>query len=532
MLIRACVACVLLTFWAANSHAGPPAFVSVAPFEAQAGVTRAQKANRCNAHNVGLVFAPHPQLRLPGLRSDAERSTHVLRMAVGGKGQAAGRAKRLQEYYAKEEGLDTEDDEEDEKQQQMAPIAEGDRLSLIIDQKLLSQHLALVCRAVNPTIGRHYSILNNVLLRADAATNTLALAGYDLSMGIETRLREGVTVKQSGIVAAPAKVISEMIAKLPQGDLEVICETKTLLIRSVGIGSHAYNIRVMSTDDYPALPAVQSEDIIIEGSDFLDGIGGVMYACAIDDTAALLKGAHVRLLPGPGETSVEFAATDGHRLAVHRMVLGGQLCHAAISATIPRPSLLEIERLVRLSSKPSSPSVKGGTKTRKQAGAGGGGAAPGAAADNARAASCPLAIRIDSEYAQFVLGPRKGVWTAVRIFSRLYDGIFPNYDELMPKSYSRGWLSPHTPHPTPHTPHPTPHTPHPTPHTPHPTPHTPHPTPHTLHPTPYTLHPTPYTLHPTPYTLHPRSCPRAAAEVGPTLITTSTPYPLPPTPLA
>ena len=52
----------------------------------------------------------------------------------------------------------------------------------------------------------------------------------------------------------------------------------------------------------------------------------------------------------------------------------------------------------------------------------------------------PIALRLDTEYAQFVLGPRKGVWTAVRVFSRLFDGIFPNYDELMPREYSRGVL--------------------------------------------------------------------------------------------
>ena len=368
--------------------------------------------------------------RLPlGGRQAPARGLHVLQMAVGGKSKAEGRAKRLQDIYAKEEGLVIEDEEEEERQQQLAPIAEGDRLSIIIDQQLLAQHLALVGRAVNPTVGRHYSILNNVLLRADASTNTLALAGYDLAMGIETRLREGVTVKQSGMVAAPAKVLAEMIAKLPQGDLELICETKTLLIRSVGVGSHAYNIRVMPTDDFPALPAVQSEDIVIEGTHFLNGIGGVMYACAIDDTAALLKGAHIRLLPDASETRVEFAATDGHRLAVHRMHVSGQLCTRTVSATVPRPTLLEVERLVRLAAKgtPSAAIMKGkSSKTLK---------------NPVVTESCPLAIRIDSEYAQFVLGPRKGVWTAVRVFSRLFDGIFPNYDELMPRTYSRGSYS-------------------------------------------------------------------------------------------
>ena len=427
MRLRALVACVML----ATNHAGLAAFAPSATHDA----VRVSASLRSSIPCVGpLGFCAARGLVLP-LRSRAAvaRGPQVLLMAVGGKGQAEGRAKRLQEIYAKEEGLEIEDEVAEEEEQQMAPIAEGDRLSLVIDQKLLAQHLALACRAVNPTVGRHYAVLNNVLLRADARTNTLALAGYDLSMGIETRLREGVMVHQSGIVAAPAKVLSEMVAKLPQGDLELICETKTLLIRSVGIASHAYNIRVMPTDDYPALPTVQTEDIVIEGADFLDGIGGVMYACAIDDTAALLKGSHIRVLPGDAETRVEFAATDGHRLAVHRMQLAVQLCEHTVSATIPRSALLEVERLVRLSTKGLSPAT--GTRSAKSKDKK---TQPKTAETAANA--CPLAIRMDDEYAQFVLGPRKGVWTAVRVFSRLFDGIFPNYDELMPKSYSRSYV--------------------------------------------------------------------------------------------
>lgn len=436
-LLAALVACADRGSWAINSHARHmlPAFSPTAFFPAP--TTSAAWCDKgggaCSLRRGGLI-APCARCpcRLP-LR-DRVRSAqgpHVLQMAVGGKTKAEGRAARLQKIYAEEEGLEEEDEEAEEKQQLMAPIAENERLSLIIDQQLLAQHLALVSRAVNPTVGRHYSILNNILLRADAKTNTLALAGYDLAMGIETRLREGVTVKQSGMVAAPAKVICEMIAKLPQGELELICETKTLLIRSVGIASHAYNIRVMPTDDFPALPAVQSEDIIMQGDHFLNGIGGVMYACAIDDSAALLKGAHIRLLPDDTETRVEFAATDGHRLAVHRMHLSGQLCPRTVSATVPRPTLLEVERLVRLASKGTSSAAKGGkdkkgTKTMSKT--------------PIDPESSVLAIRIDAEYAQFVLGPRKGVWTAVRVFSRLFDGIFPNYDELMPRTYSRSYL--------------------------------------------------------------------------------------------
>ncbi|MEN9265204.1 MAG: hypothetical protein Q6K99_03095, partial [Thermostichales cyanobacterium BF4_bins_65] len=59
-------------------------------------------------------------------------------------------------------------------------------MKLVCAQQELSQHLSLVSRAISgrPTL----PILSHILLEADAKTSTLALTGFDLSLGIRTQL--------------------------------------------------------------------------------------------------------------------------------------------------------------------------------------------------------------------------------------------------------------------------------------------------------------------------------------------------------
>lgn len=328
----------------------------------------------------------------------------------GGKAPVKGRAQALRDIYAREEGFDIVDEYQLDAEKAKADIQAEDRLACIVDQQLLSQHLSMVSRAVNPQVGKHYPVLLNVLLRADVKSNTLALAGYDLSMGIESRINEGVNVTKSGMVAAPAKVLSDVISKLPQGDLELVCDSRALQIRVVGRAAHVYKVRVMPPSDYPALPVVRTEDIIIPAEELLEGLKGVMFACASDDAAAVLKGVHMRLLPEDDSSLVEYAATDGHRLSVQAATKPSRVCFNPVSATLPKPALQELEKLVRLKARGMSKMELSPEETS-------------------------VALRVNNEHAQFVFGKRRGVWAACRVFTRLFDGVFPNYHDIVPKEF-------------------------------------------------------------------------------------------------
>ena len=84
-------------------------------------------------------------------------------------------------------------------------------MEIICNQSELNNAIQLVSKAVatRPT----HPILANILLTADLGTNKISLTGFDLNLGIQTSF-DG-TVKNSGAITIPSKLLSEIVNKLP-----------------------------------------------------------------------------------------------------------------------------------------------------------------------------------------------------------------------------------------------------------------------------------------------------------------------------
>ena len=84
-------------------------------------------------------------------------------------------------------------------------------MEIICNQNELNNAVQLVSKAVasRPT----HPILANILWTADLGTNKISLTGFDLNLGIQTSF-DG-TVKNSGAITIPSKLLSEIVNKLP-----------------------------------------------------------------------------------------------------------------------------------------------------------------------------------------------------------------------------------------------------------------------------------------------------------------------------
>ena len=84
-------------------------------------------------------------------------------------------------------------------------------MEIICNQNELNNAIQLVSKAVasRPT----HPILANILLTADQGTHKISLTGFDLNLGIQTSF-DG-TVKNSGAITIPSKLLSEIVNKLP-----------------------------------------------------------------------------------------------------------------------------------------------------------------------------------------------------------------------------------------------------------------------------------------------------------------------------
>lgn len=85
----------------------------------------------------------------------------------------------------------------------------------------------------------------------ECGSDTLSLTGYDFEFGINTTLQASVV--EPGAIVINAKVISDIIRKLPDGKVTFEISGTSVSIIS---GAAQYNISGIDADDYPELPSV------------------------------------------------------------------------------------------------------------------------------------------------------------------------------------------------------------------------------------------------------------------------------------
>ena len=230
-------------------------------------------------------------------------------------------------------------------------------MEIICNQNELNNAIQLVSKAVaaRPT----HPILANILLTADQGTNKISLTGFDLNLGIQTSF-DG-TVKNSGAITIPSKLLSEIVNKLPNEtpvSLEVDENSDNILIKS---DRGSFNLKGILSDEYPNLPFVESgTSLNIDPSSFLQALKFTIFASSNDESKQLLTGVNFSFK----QNYLESASTDGHRLSVSLIgnkdyIENKDNLHSSesdLSVTIPTRSLREIEKLVSL--KNSEDSIK------------------------------------------------------------------------------------------------------------------------------------------------------------------------------
>ncbi|MEO0456521.1 MAG: DNA polymerase III subunit beta [Cyanobacteria bacterium P01_A01_bin.114] len=264
-------------------------------------------------------------------------------------------------------------------------------MKFICSQSELNTHLSMVGRAVpsRPT----KPVLSNILLKADAITQRVTLTGFDETLGIQTQFP--AQVDSAGELTLPAKLLSDIVARLPTEDLELSGAEEDAVV-TLKCSSGEYQVRGMGAEDYPSLPEVEDGQLAQLSADaILEGLHGALFATSSDETKQVLTGVHLTAHP----ENLEFAATDGHRLAVVKTVdeHRDEDDDAALmlEVTVPGKALRELERTMQLYQ---------GTE--------------------------PISLRFDPTQVVFELGDQ-------RITTRLLEGQYPNYRQLIPQQFER-----------------------------------------------------------------------------------------------
>lgn len=274
-------------------------------------------------------------------------------------------------------------------------------MKFVCPQGDLNTHLSIVSRAV-PARPSH-PVLANVLLVADAETQQVRLTGFDLSLGVQTSF--SAEVETGGQLTLPAKLLSDIVSRLPEGEITLDDEEAETLM-TLTCASGRYQVRGMSAEEYPELPTIEGGDVAYLPVEALgEGLGGTLFASSTDETKQVLTGVHLTA----DVDGLEFAATDGHRLSVVQTVSSNGDADdegddetdadpadgAEFDVTVPGKALRELERMLQL-----------------------------------HHSSEAIAVRFDQ--GQLIIE-----WQNQRLTSRLLEGQYPNYRQLIPRQFSR-----------------------------------------------------------------------------------------------
>jgi DNA polymerase-3 subunit beta len=231
-------------------------------------------------------------------------------------------------------------------------------------------------------------VLANFLLEADAEAKLIRLTATDLDMTVTTGAE--AEIGDAGAVTLPAKRFAEIVRELGTDTVEVSADGEEISIRS---GKSKFKIVGIPTEEFPTLPKSDPADAFSVDSVVLTRmVDKVGFCTSKDETRPSLNGAFWEF----AADSMGMTATDGHRLATFR-TKGNYKALAGKSMIVPPKALGHAVRII-------------------------GGEADGA-----------VKVSVHENHVAFFMG-------TTTINSRLLEGPFPNYRQVIPKDNDKELL--------------------------------------------------------------------------------------------
>jgi len=255
-------------------------------------------------------------------------------------------------------------------------------MKVTVLQENLARGLGIVAKAVSPR--STLPVLANVLIASDEGR--LRLSATNLEMGITCWVP--ARIDEEGSTTVPARTFSDLVATLPvdQVLLKLDVATQTLNVRG---GTSTNDIKCIDAQEFPPLPVPDFEGAVqINVGDFREMIHQVAFAASSDEARPVLMGVLVQV----DKDKLTMAAADGFRLSVRKAVLSTP-SPAPISAIVPSQALKELARV-------------------------------------ATDGEDPIYMVLPKGRGQVVFRVKD-----VEVVSQLIDGTFPDYQQIIPRSY-------------------------------------------------------------------------------------------------
>jgi len=225
--------------------------------------------------------------------------------------------------------------------------------------------------------------LSGVLVRAEGSQ--VELRATDMELGI--RVAVPAQVERDGEAVVPGRLLLDVVRALPKDELSLEYRSSQQDVEVVS-GTAKFHLRTLPLEDFPKLPEPGGSTMRVPSAAFVETINRVARSASRDETRPHLTG----VLVSASGKELRMVATDSYRLSVKETSLEEPL-DGELEANVPARTLQELGR------------VAGG--------------------DNPEA---EIEIAALENQVVFTVGE-------TILSSRLVEGRFPNYRQLLPESF-------------------------------------------------------------------------------------------------
>ncbi len=220
-------------------------------------------------------------------------------------------------------------------------------------------------------------VLSNILIEADGGG--VRMSGTDLDIAVS--LQVPAEVEEEGALTVPAKKLQELARELPENPVRVVTKGDRF---ELACGRASFRLNGMPRDEFPTFPTVDfHESWRISGEVLGNLIHQTSFAVSTEESRPILNGVLWHL----SEHEMRMVATNGHRLALMKQAVDFAGA-ARVDLIVPPKALAQVERLFTASEE------------------------------------------IEIARSENHLGFRQ---EGTRIFTRLIEGPYPNYEQVIPK---------------------------------------------------------------------------------------------------
>lgn len=250
-------------------------------------------------------------------------------------------------------------------------------MKVICTQENLKNGLVMASKVISQSTT--LPILSNILL--ETKNGGLTIQGTNLEVGIKTTVR--CKIETEGSLCISAKLFTDLISTLPSQNITLEAVPGGLLVVT---DQYSGKLKTLPPDDYPGIPDLENGvEMTFSPEEIKKSLEQVVFSVSINQTQPEISG----ILFSTKDNELKLVATDRYRLAEKRITLKNPV--DAKNVIVPAKTIQEIIRIIGTS----------------------------------------------QEDVVFVIGQNQisAQIKDTEIVSRLIDGQFPDYEQIIPISF-------------------------------------------------------------------------------------------------